>query len=94
MGPIWQGGEQGEAQLLEACYQAVFEIAYANGIRSLALPAISCGVYGYPHEQAVAIAVHEVRAGMQRFDTIRDVIFACFSPAMLHLYEEALGGPS
>lgn len=58
VGPVWQGGRHGEAKLLARCYQRVLEVAAAQGdIGSLAFPAISCGVYGYPHEEACEIAV-------------------------------------
>src|SRR5436309_2492331 len=60
VGPIWQGGKRQEAELLAACYRNSLDLAAANGIHSIAFPAISCGVYGFPIEQAAEIAVREV----------------------------------
>jgi O-acetyl-ADP-ribose deacetylase (regulator of RNase III) len=62
VGPVWRGGSHDEADLLASCYRESMRLAHANGIERIAFPAISCGVYGYPLEQAAAIAVREVRA--------------------------------
>lgn len=64
VGPVWQGGEKGEPELLAGCYRRCFEIATGKGIRSIAFPAISCGVYRYPVEHAAAIALRECRAAL------------------------------
>ena len=87
---VWRGGDAGEPVLLAACYRRVFEIADANRLRSLAFPAISCGVYGYPLAPAVAIAVHEVRAAMSRASSVEDVLFACFDDRVLDAYQHEL----
>lgn len=81
VGPVWQGGEHNEAQLLASCYRRCLEIAVQQQVRSIAFPAISCGVYGFPIAQASEIAVREVQA----FCTdapIDEVIFACFNPTV------------
>lgn len=71
VGPVWHGGDQGEPALLESCYRRSFEVAMAQGdIRSIAFPGISTGVYGYPKDQAVKIAVRMMREYESRFDRI------------------------
>ena len=66
VGPVWQGGDKGEDALLAGCYRSSLEIAAANGIRSIAFPAISTGVYGYPLDRATGIAIAAVREGLAR----------------------------
>jgi O-acetyl-ADP-ribose deacetylase (regulator of RNase III) len=87
VGPVWTGGERGEPGLLKSCYQSVFRIARENGIRSLAFPAISCGVYGYPIDRAVKIAVGEVVAELVSSDAVQRVIFACFGDEIYQAYQ-------
>jgi O-acetyl-ADP-ribose deacetylase (regulator of RNase III) len=70
VGPIWRLGTHGEAGLLASCYRTALELARQHQARSIAFPAISCGVYGYPLEQAAAIAVRETRAREWQFDRI------------------------
>ncbi|MGO8757186.1 MAG: O-acetyl-ADP-ribose deacetylase [Terracidiphilus sp.] len=86
VGPVWSGGECGEPELLASCYRSVFKIARENGIRSLAFPAISCGVYRFPVEQAVKIAVAETVAELVSSDAIQKVIFACFGEEIYGAY--------
>lgn len=86
VGPVWQGGGQGEAALLASCYRASLALAAANGLRSVAFPAISCGVYGYPVAEACAIAVREVRAG----PALDRVVLTAFSPEIARLYRGLL----
>ncbi|WP_020649864.1 O-acetyl-ADP-ribose deacetylase [Solimonas variicoloris] len=93
VGPVWQGGSAGEADALARCYRNSLALAETLQLRTLAFPAISCGVYGYPWEAATAIAVREVRAQLPRTRTLRAVLFACFSAEMLALYERALAAP-
>jgi len=90
VGPVWRGGGHGEAELLASCYRRSLALADEHRIASIAFPAISCGVYGYPLEQAVAIAVREVSAGAERSATLTRVVFACFGPTALTAYERAL----
>ena len=82
VGPVWQGGEAGEPELLARCYQNTFAIARERNLKSLALPAISCGVYGYPIDQAVAIAFREVRSAFAVSPEIERVVFVCFEDAV------------
>lgn len=88
VGPVWRGGRAGEAADLAACYDASLRLATAAGARSIAFPAISCGVYGYPHEAAVEIAVVTVRAWPA--DAPIDVLFCCHDAGMLAHYVAAL----
>jgi len=89
VGPVWQGGERREPDLLASCYRRCFEIARANGIRSIAFPAISCGVYRYPVDQAAAIAVRESRAAIAA-DPGLDATLVAFGADMRRIYEKAL----
>lgn len=92
VGPVWRGGAQGEAGLLASCYRESLALARAYGLRSVAFPAISCGVYGYPHRPAAAIAVREVRAAVAGAEELR-VVFALFDEAMLAIYRALLATP-
>jgi len=90
VGPVWRGGDDGEPELLASCYRRSLSLVEQMEIESVAFPAISCGIYGYPLEQAVEIAVREVVAGARRIPTLGRVIFACFGPAVLAAYDAAL----
>lgn len=89
VGPVWQGGKQGEPELLASCYRRSFELAAAHDIATIAFPAISCGVYGYPIDAATEIAVAESRAALERYP-IAQVIFATFSPEITGAYRRLL----
>jgi O-acetyl-ADP-ribose deacetylase len=90
VGPVWRGGQNGEPELLASCYRRSIELAAANGIATLAFPSISTGIYGYPVESAAEIATGTVRESLQRFTEIREVVFCCFSPGDLAVYETHL----
>ena len=90
VGPVWQGGAAREEELLADCYRNAMAMASAERFRSLAFPAISCGVYGFPPERAVPIAVREVRDAMTRSTTVERVIFCCFDAAMAARYRAEL----
>jgi O-acetyl-ADP-ribose deacetylase (regulator of RNase III) len=70
VGPVWQGGGAGEAEQLESCYRRSFDLALENGVSSIAFPAISTGVYGYPKREAASIALRIMRAYQGRFERI------------------------
>jgi O-acetyl-ADP-ribose deacetylase (regulator of RNase III) len=90
VGPVWQGGVQGEPELLAACYRESLALALAHGAASIAFPAISCGVYGYPLEQATRIALRECAQFAAAEPKIEKIVFACFSAQMLALYRAEL----
>ncbi len=94
VGPVWSGGERGEPELLKSCYQSVFKVARENKIRSLAFPAISCGVFRFPMERAVKIAVGETVAELISSDAIQRVVFACFGDEIFQAYLRAVDGIS
>ena len=81
VGPVWRGGDQGEAALLAACYRSSLAIARRHGLSSVAFPAISTGIYGYPPEAAAEIAVSTVLAETSAGDSPERVIFCCFGAA-------------
>lgn len=93
VGPVWYGGDHGEAERLAACYRNSIALALEHGLATLAFPAISCGVYGYPPAAAVAIAVAECRAAATRHDALESIAFCCFDARMLALYRAALARP-
>lgn len=87
VGPVWHGGDAGEKTQLANCYRRSLEIAQENGVRSIAFPAISTGVYGYPVEKATEVAVTTVREFMKASRSEIDVIFCCFSEPDLLVYD-------
>ena len=90
VGPVWRGGRSNEPQLLASCYRNSLRLALENGVRSIAFPAISCGAYGYPLEQAVEIAVGETRRFLEEHAGIDRVVFACFGEDVANAYRAAL----
>lgn len=90
VGPVWKGGDAEEDSLLASCYRECLKLASDNGIESIAFPAISTGVYGFPTERAVGIALSEVQAFLVGETTIREVIFCCFDEKTAGLYRNAL----
>jgi O-acetyl-ADP-ribose deacetylase (regulator of RNase III) len=90
-GPVWHGGDRGEPELLASCYRASFAFAMSHGLKSIAFPAISCGVYGYPIPEAALVAVREARAALKTGHGVERVLFACFSDGVFEAYKIALG---
>ena len=90
VGPIWKGGGHGEAELLASCYRGALELAEQHGIRRLAFPCISTGIYGYPAEPAARQAVAEVWAHIERGSSLEEILFCCFGAADLAIYQRLL----
>ncbi|HHB11831.1 MAG TPA: O-acetyl-ADP-ribose deacetylase [Chromatiales bacterium] len=87
VGPVWHGGDQGEPELLESAYRNAFELARLHGVRTIAFPAISTGVYGYPKEAAARIALRVMREYEPRFERI---IACCFTQEDAEVYRRVL----
>jgi O-acetyl-ADP-ribose deacetylase (regulator of RNase III) len=86
VGPVWQGGSGGEADLLAGCYRASLDLAQAHGARSIAFPSISTGIFGYPITLAATVAVETVRGHAARVPGVELVRFVCFSAGDLGVY--------
>lgn len=90
VGPIWYGGDEGEEALLTQCYERSMALAVKAGVKRIAFPAISCGVYAYPAEEAVQIAVKTVLKSLDEFPQIERIVFCAFNAEMANLYLEAI----
>jgi O-acetyl-ADP-ribose deacetylase (regulator of RNase III) len=91
VGPVWRGGGSDEELLLAGCYRASLGLAARHRLRSLAFPAISTGIYGFPKPRAAAIALAETRGFLASDCTIERVLFCCFDTETLALYQRAVG---
>jgi O-acetyl-ADP-ribose deacetylase (regulator of RNase III) len=87
VGPVWHGGSSGEPKLLASCYRRSLELAGDHDIRSIAFPAISTGVYGYPKREAAAIALATVKSMLRDMSNVERVIFCCFDEETRAIYE-------
>jgi len=90
VGPVWQGGSHGEQELLASCYRKSLLLAGEAGLRSIAFPNISTGVYGYPKEKAARVAVEAVRKTLEEAPGVERIVFVCFDEENYRLYEELL----
>jgi O-acetyl-ADP-ribose deacetylase len=90
VGPVWQGGGQSEAELLASCYRRSLAVAAAAGVRTIAFPSISTGVYGYPIQAAAKIAVATVAAVVKAGAAFEQITYCCFSPEDLAIYRREL----
>jgi len=87
VGPVWRGGDRGEPELLASCYRNSLRLAQENGVRTIAFPAISCGIYGYPVDRAADIAVAECATVADRFERI---LLVCFGDDVANVVEHSL----
>ena len=94
VGPIWRGGSHGEPEQLASAYRESLRLAMAHGVRTIAFPAISCGVYRYPVGEAASIAVGEVRSFLQSEPVMERVILTCFGQTVLDVYLRAVAQPA
>jgi O-acetyl-ADP-ribose deacetylase len=90
VGPVWNGGQQGEAEMLAQCYRSSLRLAVEHSVKTIAFPAISCGIYGYPIEEACTIAIRETGGFLSREESIDKVIFACFGYDVYQAYARAM----
>lgn len=90
VGPVWRGGGHGEPELLASCYRSSLALAVENQVRSIAFPAISCGIFGYPPYLAARIAVSETARFLDAEPSVERVVFACFSREVHDAYRQAL----
>ena len=90
VGPVWNGGDRDEPRLLASCYRMSLELCEPNGIRSIAFPAISCGVYRFPIEQACRIALGEIESYLSKGDAIERVVLICFDADVYETYRDLM----
>jgi O-acetyl-ADP-ribose deacetylase (regulator of RNase III) len=90
VGPVWQGGNHGEDELLASCYRSCFALVEQHRIRTVAFPSISTGAYGFPMERAARIAVHEVKNFLERNQSVEKVFLVCFGARALEIHIAAL----
>ena len=89
VGPVWHGGTRGEPELLRSCYRRCYAVAHEHGLRTIAFPAISCGVYGYPLHEACEIAMTEAKAALGTWPELESVLFVAFGDDVLDAYRQA-----
>jgi O-acetyl-ADP-ribose deacetylase (regulator of RNase III) len=92
VGPVWHGGGKGEPALLESAYRRCFEMAHQHGMKSIAFPAISAGVYGFPMREAAVIALTAAQSAIALYPELERIIFVQFSAGALQVYREAATG--
>lgn len=90
VGPVWHGGKQGEPELLACCYRNSLRLAVESDIQTIAFPALSTGIFGYPMEAAAKVAVGTVREELERLSSIRRVVFCCFGAEPTEIYRRRL----
>jgi O-acetyl-ADP-ribose deacetylase (regulator of RNase III) len=90
VGPVWNGGDHDERELLASCYRSCFALAREHGLRTLAFPAISCGIYRFPVDLAVEIALRETLAELNSSDNVDKITFACFDNVVYSSYQRTL----
>lgn len=91
VGPVWRGGTRGESDLLASCYRRSLEIADSRRLASIAFPAISTGIYGYPLDEAAQIAVETAKEFMKNAKSLEEIIFCCFAAQDHEIYRKLIG---
>lgn len=91
VGPVWQGGDRGEPELLASCYRRSIALCHQHSLSSVAFPAISTGVYRFPADRAARIAVAATLDAIQPETSLQQIVFCCFSEASARLHDQALG---
>ena len=91
VGPVWHGGSEGEPKQLASCYRACMRLAADRGLESIAFPAISCGVFHYPPQEAAAIAVETIVRELDSAPGVEEVILVAFDRTMVQILEDAIG---
>ncbi|MBW1914195.1 MAG: O-acetyl-ADP-ribose deacetylase [Deltaproteobacteria bacterium] len=91
VGPVWLGGERNEDNLLASCYQTCFRLARELGVRSIAFPAISTGVYRFPLQRSAKIALLETKKELEKESPLEKIVFVCFSDVVLKTYQDSYG---
>ena len=89
VGPVWKDGQHGEPALLESAYRRCFEVAHQHGLKSVAFPAVSAGVYGYPMREAAVIALTAAQAAIKAFPELERIVFVQFNEGAQQVYREA-----
>ena len=92
VGPVWHGGDQGEAEALAACYRNSLDLATRHDVRTIAFPAISCGVFGYPPKEAARIAIAACRAAQEETALLKEIVLVAFDQRMASLLADTLRG--
>ncbi|OVE76807.1 O-acetyl-ADP-ribose deacetylase [bacterium F11] len=92
VGPVWKGGTKGEPDLLASCYRESLTLAHQRQLKTIAFPAISCGIYRYPLEKAAKIAIGETSRFLSKNTTIQEVFLTCFGKDVLAAYQKAFDG--
>jgi len=90
VGPVWNGGDHNEPKLLASCYKSCFALAREYSLKTIAFPAISCGIYHFPVERAVEIAIQATQAELSVNSAIEKVIFSCYGDSVYQAYQSAL----
>jgi O-acetyl-ADP-ribose deacetylase (regulator of RNase III) len=90
VGPVWRGGDQGEDELLAACYRHSLSLALRHRIRTVAFPAVSTGVYGFPKDRAARIAADETERFLRTYPEIDKVLFCCLDRETFQIYRDAV----
>jgi O-acetyl-ADP-ribose deacetylase (regulator of RNase III) len=94
VGPVWHGGNAGEDKLLASCYRNSLALAARRGLQTIAFPAISTGIYGFPLLRATRIAMTEVRRFLEQDTSVEEVIFVCYNAEAYDAYRKALASPA